>query len=77
MSDPVSAPRSFPGKSFPPLQFPIGAVRGCAILPNPTDMEAARVTFHPATTLRALWHQTHGPRPMLQPSRRPTDGRYG
>ncbi len=49
--------------------------RGCAIL-QPYDMEVGAGTFHPATTLRAL-----GPRPWaaayVQPSRRPTDGRYG
>ncbi|RMD47520.1 MAG: glycine--tRNA ligase subunit alpha [Alphaproteobacteria bacterium] len=48
---------------------------GCAIL-QPYDMEVGAGTFHPATTLRAL-----GPRPWsaayVQPSRRPTDGRYG
>lgn len=49
--------------------------RGCAIL-QPYDMEVGAGTFHPATTLRAL-----GRRPWAaayaQPSRRPTDGRYG
>ena len=48
---------------------------GCAIL-QPYDMEVGAGTFHPATTLRSL-----GPRPWkaayVQPSRRPTDGRYG
>ena len=51
------------------------ASNGCAIL-QPYDMEVGAGTFHPATTLRAL-----GPRPWsvayVQPSRRPTDGRYG
>ncbi len=51
------------------------AAQGCAIL-QPYDMEVGAGTFHPATTLRAL-----GPRPWaaayVQPSRRPTDGRYG
>ncbi|MBA3326322.1 MAG: glycine--tRNA ligase subunit alpha [Rhodobacteraceae bacterium] len=51
------------------------AAQGCAIL-QPYDMEVGAGTFHPATTLRAL-----GPRPwaaaFVQPSRRPTDGRYG
>ena len=51
------------------------AGRVCAIL-QPYDMEVGAGTFHPATTLRAL-----GPRPWsaayVQPSRRPTDGRYG
>ena len=48
---------------------------GCVIL-QPYDMEVGAGTFHPATTLRAL-----GPKPWnaayVQPSRRPTDGRYG
>ena len=49
--------------------------RGCAVL-QPYDMEVGAGTFHPATLLRAL-----GPEPWsaayVQPSRRPTDGRYG
>ncbi|MFZ0020352.1 MAG: glycine--tRNA ligase subunit alpha, partial [Acetobacteraceae bacterium] len=49
--------------------------QGCVIL-QPYDVEMGAGTFHPATTLRAL-----GPRPWraayVQPSRRPTDGRYG
>jgi glycyl-tRNA synthetase alpha chain len=49
--------------------------RGCLIL-QPYDVEVGAGTFHPATTLRAL-----GPEPWnaayVQPSRRPTDGRYG
>ena len=48
---------------------------GCVIL-QPYDMEVGAGTFHPATTLRSL-----GPSPWkaayVQPSRRPTDGRYG
>ena len=48
---------------------------GCAIL-QPYDMEVGAGTFHPATTLRALgpkrWNAAY-----VQPSRRPTDGRYG
>ncbi|MGR3782927.1 MAG: glycine--tRNA ligase subunit alpha [Albimonas sp.] len=51
------------------------ASRGCAVL-QPYDMEVGAGTFHPATTLRSL-----GARPWaaayVQPSRRPTDGRYG
>ena len=51
------------------------ASNGCAII-QPYDLEVGAGTFHPATTLRAL-----GPRPWsvayVQPSRRPTDGRYG
>ena len=48
---------------------------GCLIL-QPYDMRMGAGTFHTATTLRAL-----GPEPwnaaFVQPSRRPTDGRYG
>ena len=48
---------------------------GCVIL-QPYDIEVGAGTFHPATTLRSL-----GPNPWkaayVQPSRRPTDGRYG
>ena len=48
---------------------------GCVLL-QPYDMEVGAGTFHPATTLRSL-----GPNPWkaayVQPSRRPTDGRYG
>jgi glycyl-tRNA synthetase alpha chain len=51
------------------------SARGCLIL-QPYDMRMGAGTFHPATTLRAL-----GPEPWkaayVQPSRRPTDGRYG
>jgi glycyl-tRNA synthetase alpha chain len=43
---------------------------------QPYDLEVGAGTFHPATTLRSL-----GPKPWkaayVQPSRRPTDGRYG
>lgn len=49
--------------------------QGCVIL-QPYDLEMGAGTFHPATTLRPL-----GPDPwraaFVQPSRRPTDGRYG
>ena len=51
------------------------AERGC-LVHQPYDMEVGAGTFHPATTLRSL-----GPEPWraayVQPSRRPTDGRYG
>jgi glycyl-tRNA synthetase alpha chain len=51
------------------------ARQGCVVL-QPYDLEVGAGTFHPATTLRAL-----GPDPWraayVQPSRRPTDGRYG
>ena len=51
------------------------SAQGCLIL-QPYDMRMGAGTVHPATTLRAL-----GPEPWkaayVQPSRRPTDGRYG
>jgi len=51
------------------------ARQGCLLL-QPYDMEVGAGTFHTATFLRAL-----GPEPWnaayVQPSRRPTDGRYG
>lgn len=51
------------------------AKKGC-VLVQPYDMEVGAGTFHPATLLKAL-----GPEPWkvayVQPSRRPTDGRYG
>ena len=51
------------------------ASKGCVVM-QPYDMEVGAGTFHPATLLRAL-----GPEPWqaayVQPSRRPTDGRYG
>ena len=49
--------------------------KGCVIL-QPYDLEVGAGTFHPATTLRSLgskpWKTAY-----VQPSRRPTDGRYG
>ena len=51
------------------------ARKGC-VLVQPYDLEVGAGTFHPATLLKAL-----GPEPWnvayVQPSRRPTDGRYG
>lgn len=48
---------------------------GCVVM-QPLDMEVGAGTFHPATFLRSI-----GPEPWraayVQPSRRPTDGRYG
>lgn len=73
MTDTTSAPRSFQEIILRLQEY--WASQGCAIL-QPYDMEVGAGTFHPATTLRAL-----GPRPWaaayVQPSRRPTDGRYG
>ena len=51
------------------------ARQGCVIV-QPLDMEVGAGTFHPATFLRAIgpesWNAAY-----VQPSRRPTDGRYG
>ena len=51
------------------------AEQGCVIM-QPLDMEVGAGTFHPATFLRAIgperWSAAY-----VQPSRRPTDGRYG
>ncbi len=51
------------------------ASHGCVIM-QPLDMEVGAGTFHPATFLRAIgpenWNSAY-----VQPSRRPTDGRYG
>jgi glycyl-tRNA synthetase alpha chain len=81
--------KSSPAKSSPAKSSPAGssfqalilrlqnywAEQGCVIL-QPYDVEIGAGTFHPATALRSL-----GPEPWraayVQPSRRPTDGRYG
>jgi len=51
------------------------ARKGCVIM-QPLDMEVGAGTFHPATFLRSIgpevWNSAY-----VQPSRRPTDGRYG
>ncbi|MCG8392460.1 MAG: glycine--tRNA ligase subunit alpha [Pseudomonadales bacterium] len=51
------------------------AEQGCVVV-QPLDMEVGAGTFHPATFLRAIgpenWNSAY-----VQPSRRPTDGRYG
>ncbi|MDO5609244.1 MAG: glycine--tRNA ligase subunit alpha [Pseudomonadota bacterium] len=51
------------------------AAEGCVLI-QPLDLEVGAGTFHPATFLRALgpesWNAAY-----VQPSRRPTDGRYG
>ncbi len=69
---------AIPSNSFQALILKLQsfwAEQGCVIL-QPYDVEMGAGTFHPATTLRAL-----GPKPWkaayVQPSRRPTDGRYG
>jgi glycyl-tRNA synthetase alpha chain len=77
MANALAAPLR-PNKSFQDLILVLQqywAAHGCVLL-QPYDMEVGAGTFHPATTLRAL-----GPKPWnaayVQPSRRPTDGRYG
>ncbi len=75
MTHPASpaAPKSFQDIILTLHHFWAG--QGCAIL-QPYDMEMGAGTFHPATTLRALgatpWRAAY-----VQPSRRPSDGRYG
>jgi len=74
-------PRQTPGArpaTFQDLVFALKkywSEQGCVIL-EPYDMEMGAGTFHSATFLRAI-----GPEPWsaayVQPSRRPTDGRYG
>jgi len=70
---PGRAPRTFQDLIFTLQQY--WAEAGCVIL-QPYDMEVGAGTFHTATFLRAV-----GPEPWraayVQPSRRPTDGRYG
>ena len=70
--------RNAPPRTFQDLIFELQkywAAQGCIIL-QPYDMEMGAGTFHTATFLRAV-----GPEPWsaayVQPSRRPTDGRYG
>lgn len=67
-----------PPRTFQELIFALQSYwskQGCAIL-QPYDMEMGAGTFHTGTLLRAV-----GPEPWsaayVQPSRRPTDGRYG
>ena len=72
-ASPTQGPHSFQDLILALQQF--WAERGCVIL-QPYDKEMGAGTFHPATFLRAI-----GPEPWsaayVQPSRRPTDGRYG
>jgi glycyl-tRNA synthetase alpha chain len=70
---PASQPDTFQGLIFALEHY--WAAQGCVVL-QPFDMEVGAGTFHPATFLRSI-----GPEPWycayVQPSRRPTDGRYG
>jgi glycyl-tRNA synthetase alpha chain len=74
----MSAASAFNTKTFQGLILALQsywAERGCVIL-QPYDMEVGAGTFHWATTLRSLgskpWNAA-----FVQPSRRPSDGRYG
>ena len=73
MSEPPRAPATFQALIFELQRY--WSALGCVIA-QPYDMEMGAGTFHPATFLRAI-----GPEPWraayVQPSRRPTDGRYG
>ena len=73
MAHAPSPPRTFQDLIFSLQQYWSG--KGCVVL-QPYDMEMGAGTFHTATFLRAV-----GPEPWsaayVQPSRRPTDGRYG
>jgi len=72
-SKPVVPPRTFQELIFALQSY--WSSQGCVIL-QPYDMEMGAGTFHTGTLLRAV-----GPEPWsaayVQPSRRPTDGRYG
>ena len=69
----MSRPRTFQEIILNLQQF--WADQGCVIL-QPLDMEVGAGTFHPATFLRAIGSQPWSAA-YVQPSRRPTDGRYG
>ena len=73
MSEQASTPLSFQRLILTLHDY--WAAQGCVIL-QPFDMRVGAGTFHPATTLRSLgpdaWNCAY-----VQPSRRPTDGRYG
>ena len=70
---PAAAPTAFQDLIFTLQQY--WSRQGCTVV-QPLDLEVGAGTFHPATFLRAI-----GPEPWsaayVQPSRRPTDGRYG
>ena len=73
MSQTPEKPRSFQSIILALQNY--WAAKGCAVL-QPYDMEVGAGTFHPATTLRSLGTQPWSAA-YVQPSRRPTDGRYG
>jgi glycyl-tRNA synthetase alpha chain len=73
VTQPETAASSFQALILTLQQF--WSEQGCVVL-QPLDMEVGAGTFHPATFLRSLgpesWNAAY-----VQPSRRPTDGRYG
>ena len=73
MTNNIVVPRTFQDLIFRLQKF--WGEHGCVVL-QPYDMEMGAGTFHPSTFLKAI-----GPEPWkaayVQPSRRPTDGRYG
>jgi len=69
-----SPPRSFQEVILRLQNF--WSAQGCVLL-QPYDMEMGAGTFHPATTLRSLGPEREWNCAYVQPSRRPTDGRYG
>ncbi|MDF1822579.1 MAG: glycine--tRNA ligase subunit alpha [Alcanivoracaceae bacterium] len=78
MSDATSAETRVDTSTFQGLILALQqfwAEQGCVVI-QPLDMEVGAGTFHPATFLRAIgpeiWNAAY-----VQPSRRPTDGRYG
>ena len=73
MSQTTPAVRTFQDLILALQQF--WAEQGCVIL-QPYDMEMGAGTFHTATFLRAIGPETWNAA-YVQPSRRPTDGRYG
>jgi glycyl-tRNA synthetase alpha chain len=73
VNEPSSSTATFQGLILKLQQF--WAAKGCVIM-QPLDLEVGAGTFHPATFLRSIgpenWNSAY-----VQPSRRPTDGRYG
>ncbi len=73
VSQPTPAVRTFQDLILALQQY--WAEQGCVVL-QPYDMEVGAGTFHTATFLRAIGPETWNAA-YVQPSRRPTDGRYG
>lgn len=69
----MSSPTTFQGLIQALQEY--WANKGC-VLQQPYDMEVGAGTFHPATFLRAIGPESWSAA-YVQPSRRPTDGRYG